>query len=378
MAEQDDDDRTEEPTPRKIEQAREKGDIIYSLEVGSALSLVVATALVAFMSGPIASEIARDFIGFIAAPESFSADAGGIQRILTAVSIKFLSIFGMVAIAFALAGLAARYVQDQPTFTSERLAPKLDKLDPLKGFGRVFGKAAMASFLKSLAKFGIVGGALGWALWPHDASLQLLSMMDPAALLPFVQDKAVSMMIAMTCAAALLAGADYIFTRQSYMKRLKMSRREIKEEMRQSEGDPLVKAKLRQVRHERSRRRMLAEVPNASVVITNPTHYAVALKYVQGETAAPICLAKGVDAVALRIREAATAADVPIIEDPPLARALFAAADLDAPIPREHYEAVAKIIGVVMRLAARKGRVTLPGARTSNGRSGPGARGPTR
>jgi flagellar biosynthesis protein FlhB len=171
-------------------------------------------------------------------------------------------------------------------------------------------------------------------------------------LLPFVQDKAVSMMIAMTSAAALLAGVDYIFTRQSYMKRLKMSRREIKEEMRQSEGDPLVKAKLRQVRHERARRRMLAEVPNASVVITNPTHYAVALKYVQGETAAPICLAKGVDAVALRIREAATAADVPIIEDPPLARALFAAADLDAPIPREHYEAVAKIIGVVMRSSA--------------------------
>jgi flagellar biosynthetic protein FlhB len=137
---------------------------------------------------------------------------------------------------------------------------------------------------------------------------------------------------------------------------MRMSRREVKEELRQQDGDPMVKAKLRQIRMERSRKRMIANVPNASVVITNPTHYAVALRYEQGETAAPVCLAMGVDAVAQRIREAAEEHDIPIVEDPPLARALFATADIDQPIPKEHYEAVAKVIGFVMRLARRKRR----------------------
>src|SRR6185312_9176526 len=155
-------------------------------------------------------------------------------------------------------------------------------------------------------------------------------------------------------AAAIIAAVDYVFTRQSYMNKLKMSRREIKEEMRQSEGDPHVKGKLRQIRMERSRKRMLAAVPQASVIITNPTHYAVALRYEQGETPAPVCLAKGVDEVAARIREVAEEHNIPIVEDPPLARALFATAELDEPIPREHYEAAAKVIGFVLRAARRQ------------------------
>jgi flagellar biosynthetic protein FlhB len=164
------------------------------------------------------------------------------------------------------------------------------------------------------------------------------------------------MLMSAACAAALLAAVDYVFTRQSFMKRMRMSRHEIKEEMRQQDGDPMVKAKLRQIRMQRSRQRMMANVPQASVIITNPTHYAVALKYEAGETPAPICLAMGVDAVAARIRELAQEHDIPIVEDPPLARALFATAEIDQPIPKEHYEAVAKIIGFVMRLARRRGR----------------------
>jgi flagellar biosynthetic protein FlhB len=135
---------------------------------------------------------------------------------------------------------------------------------------------------------------------------------------------------------------------------MRMSRQEMKEEFRQQEGDPLVRARLRQLRGERGRKRMMANVPGATVVITNPTHYAVALKYEAGGTGAPLCVAKGVDDVALRIREVAEEANVPIVEDPPLARALYASADVDETIPREQYEAVAKIIGLVMRLAAQK------------------------
>ncbi len=360
MAEQNDDDKTEEPTSRKLEKARERGDIVYSAEVGTALSLIAVTGIVAFMSGPIATEMARGFIGFLAMPDQFSAEPGPLIAVLGSVGLKLLAILGLSAIALSLAGIASRYLQDQPTFTGERLNPKLSKLNPIEGFKRVFGKAAAASFLKSLAKLVLVGAVLAWTLWPHDASLQQMALFDLAAVLPYVRDKSVAMMIALTSAAAVLAAVDYVFTRQSYMKRMRMSHREVKEEMRQSDGDPMVKAKLRQIRMERSRRRMMAQVPRASVIITNPTHYAIALRYEPGETLAPICLAKGVDAVAQRIREVAEEHDIPMVEDPPLARALFAASDIDEPIPREHYEAVAKVIGFVLRLARRKGRSRRP------------------
>jgi flagellar biosynthetic protein FlhB len=306
------------------------------------------------MSGPIMAELARSLVGFIAMPDQLSAEAGPLRAISGAIALRLMAIFALAALALAAAALIARYVQDRPTFTGERLTPKADKLNPVQGFKRVFGKAAVASFLKSLAKLAVVGAALAWTLWPHDAELERISLLDPAALLPFVKERVVAMMLALASAAAVIAAIDYVATRQSYMKRMRMSRREIKEELRQSDGDPMVKAKLRQVRMERARRRMLQNVPNASVVITNPTHYAVALRYEQGETPAPICLAMGVDAVAQRIREVAEEHDIPIVEDPPLARALFATAEIDQPIPREHYEAVAKVIGFVMRLARRK------------------------
>ena len=356
MAEQNDDDKTEEPTPRRLEQAREKGDIVYSAEVGAALSLIAATGIVAFMSGPILGEMGRSFIGFLSMPDQYSAEPGSLLAIGASVGLRLMGMFALVALALGGAGLAARYIQDRPTFTGERLAPKLDKLNPVEGFKRVFGKQAVSAFLKSLAKLVVVGAAMAWVLWPNNAELENIALLDPRALLLFIKERVVSLMLALASAAAAIAAVDYVFTRQSYMKRMRMSRREIKDELRQSDGDPLVKAKLRQIRIERSRKRMLQNVPNASVVITNPTHYAVALRYEQGETPAPICLAKGVDAVAQRIREAAEAHNIPIVEDPPLARALFAAADVDEPIPREHYEAVAKVIGFVMRLARRRGR----------------------
>jgi flagellar biosynthesis protein FlhB len=356
MSGSDDDDKTEEPTPRKLEQAREKGDIVNTPEVAAAFSLIAATAIVAFMSGPIVTQMAHSFIGFLAMPDQFSSDPGALTAVMFAIIMKLMAIFGLTALALAVAGIAARYVQAPPTFSADKLNPKLDKLNPIEGFKRVFGKAAFASFVKSLAKLTLVGAVLAMVLWPHREELQNISLLDPGALLPFIKDRVVEMLIALASAAVVLAAVDYVFTRQSYMKRMRMSRREIKEEFRQQDGDPMVKAKLRQIRIQRSRQRMMANVPQASVIITNPTHYAVALKYEPGETPAPICLAMGVDAVAARIREVAQEHNIPIVEDPPLARALFATAELDQPIPKEHYEAVAKVIGFVMGLARRRRR----------------------
>ncbi|MBL8548469.1 MAG: flagellar biosynthesis protein FlhB [Hyphomonadaceae bacterium] len=350
----DQEDRTEEPTPRKLEEARRKGDIIYTPEVGAALSLFAVAFGVAFLSGPLAGSLGRLLTSFIAAPESFATDPRALQSLAMTLTLRVLGALGLLALAFVLAALAARYVQDKPTFTSEKMKPTIDRLDPIKGFGRVFGQAAFANFLKALAKLTVVGAALAWCLWPHVEALAVLPNLDPAALLPFVKERALELLMTLAAAAALIAGIDYVFTRQSFMKRMRMSREEVKREFREREGDPHVRLRIRQLRAERAKKRMMANVPRASVVVTNPTHYAIALRYEPNEAPAPICLAKGVDEVALRIRELAEEHEIPIVEDPPLARALFASADVDEAIPREHYEAVAKVIGIVLRLAARR------------------------
>ena len=151
----------------------------------------------------------------------------------------------------------------------------------------------------------------------------------------------------------VIAGLDYFWQRRRWLSRNRMSKQEMKEEFRQSEGDPAVKSKIRQLRQERARKRMMAAVPQATVVITNPTHYAVALKYESGKMAAPICVAKGVDALAFRIRAVAEENDVPVVENPPLARALYASIEVDEPVPPEHFKAVAQVIGYVFRLQGK-------------------------
>ena len=170
-----------------------------------------------------------------------------------------------------------------------------------------------------------------------------------------IHEASVQLLLAALIAYAAIAALDWVFQRHQFIERHKMSRKEIRDELKDTEGDPHVRAKLRQIRQERAQRRMMTRVPDAAVVITNPTHYAVALEYEQGRTPAPICVAKGVEHVALRIRELAEENDIPIVEDPPLARALHAAADLEEPIPPEHYAAVAKVIGYVLSLRGGTG-----------------------
>lgn len=352
--EQDQSEKTEDATPRKLEQAREQGDVVYSPEVSAALSVMATALLAAVVLGPAAAELSRTLVAYVAGAHAYAVDSGSMRRLMADLVMVLVTTCALAAGGLGLAGLASRYLQDKPTFTAKRLQPSLDKIDPIKGFGRVFGKAALANFLKALAKVAVVGGALVWALWPSNAELETAAFLDLAALLALAQDRIVTLLIALAIAAAMIGVVDFIFARQSYLDRQKMSRRDLKDEMRQQEGDPVVRMRLRQIRMERAKGRMLQAMSQATVVVTNPTHYAVALRYKEGETPAPICLAKGVDEVALRIREKAQELDIPLVEDPPLARALFATAELDRAIPREHYEAVAKVIGFVLSLAQRR------------------------
>jgi flagellar biosynthetic protein FlhB len=223
----------------------------------------------------------------------------------------------------------------------------------MAGFKRLFGAEGWMNLLKGLAKMAVVGVAIWTQLWPERHNLEAILNQSTVAVLGDMSRLLFKVMMASLATLGLIAGLDYFWQRMRWLSRNRMSKQEIKEEYRQNEGDPTIKAKIRQLRYERARKRMMAAVPTASVVIMNPTHYAVALKYESGKMAAPVCVAKGIDALALRIRAVAEEHDVPVVENPPLARALHAAVEIDDAIPPEHFKAVAQVIGYVMRLQGK-------------------------
>ena len=340
--------RTEEPTQRKLDQAREKGDVVRTPDLGPLASLVAAGAVCVMAGGWLSQDMARHLTPFLAQPHAISLQGGRGVDVARMAMMAAAPSLAAVLIAAGLAGIAGNVMQTGLMFTGDKLKPDLKRLSILEGFKRLFGIDGLVGFLKSLVKVLLTTAVGWWVLEPYLPQLANLSALAPAAILPFSLDILRRLFFAVCAFLLVIAGADWMWQRQRFMARMRMTKEELKEEFRQSEGDPHVKARQRQIRIERARRRMMAEVPNATVVVMNPTHYAVALKYDPGETPAPLCVAKGLDTLALKIREVAEAAGVPIIEDPPLARALYAAVDIDDIIPPAHYEAVAKIIGFIL------------------------------
>jgi flagellar biosynthetic protein FlhB len=222
----------------------------------------------------------------------------------------------------------------------------------MAGLKRIFGPDGLMQFAKSIVKLLMVAAVAWWALKPHARELQNLVTLEPGAMLPFSAELLRRLVFAVAGLLLALAGADWFWQRHRFMSRMRMSKEEVKEDYKASDGDPHVRARQKQIRYERARRRMMQAVPTATVVVMNPTHYAVALKY-DSETPAPVCVAKGLDTLALKIRAVAEEAGVPVIEDPPLARSLYAAVEIDETIPPKHYEAVAKVIGFIMNASRR-------------------------
>jgi flagellar biosynthetic protein FlhB len=357
MAEgQDESEKTEEPTPRRLEEARKKGDVPKSMEIPGWFVLASGLAAIIFIAPSMMSGMAGDLSTFLSQPHAISLDGPQTVTLMrdtawqTALSVSLL--VGLLAFA----GLAGHLVQSGLLFSAEKIQPKIDKINPFEGVKRTFGPQGWVNFLKGVGKLALVSLAAFVVLWPKRDQLAGMPLRDVTAILGVVREAAIELLFAALAVYAVIAGLDFIFQKQSFMKRNRMSRREIKDELKQSEGDPLVRAKLRQIRQERAQKRMMADVPDATVVITNPTHYAIALKYEQGDGSAPVCVAKGLDAVALKIREVAKEHEVPIVEDPPLARALHASVDIDEQIPVEHFQAVAKVIGYVLSLSQKRAR----------------------
>jgi flagellar biosynthetic protein FlhB len=240
-------------------------------------------------------------------------------------------------------------------WSADSLKPKFSKISPLAGLKRLFSRQAIANFVKGLIKLAVLGSVMVALLWPQRHRLEALVSTDILGTLLLTRSLSLDLLGAVVAILFLVAAADYLFQYRQWFERQKMSLREMKDEFKQTEGDPQVKGKIRQLRQARARRRMMAAVPKASVIITNPTHYAIALQYDRGMNA-PVCLAKGTDLVALKIRELAAKHSIPIVENPPLARALHATVEIDEEIPTEHYKAVAEIIGYVMKLRRGAGQ----------------------
>jgi len=350
--------RTEEPTPRKLEQAREKGDVVKTTDLAPLASLVAAAMVVAIGGGWLSRNLAAALLPFVQRPESMTLSGGGGVEIARHAMLAAAPLLLGVMLAAAVAGVAGNLMQTGLMFTPQKLAPDFSKLSIGKGLKRIFGPDGLMQFLKSFVKFLLTALVAWWAMKPFVPQLSGLSALEPAAMLPLVSDILRRLVFATAGFLLVVAGADWFWQRQRFLAKMRMTKEELKEEFRQSDGDPHVKARQKQLRVERARRRMMQAVPTATVVVMNPTHYAVALKYEPGEHAAPVCVAKGLDSLALKIRAVAEEAGVPVIEDPPLARALYASVDIDGVIPTAHFEAVAKIIGFILhggRRAAQRG-----------------------
>jgi flagellar biosynthetic protein FlhB len=347
MAENDGASRTEEATPHRLEEARKDGDVAKSMEVAQVCALAGAFGALAIGGRTLARGLMDQLLPFIAHPDSISLEgAAGVAvvwQVMAAALPTLLTVLG----AAMLAGVFGSVVQTGLLFAPSKLAPNFSKLSPAEGFKRLFGIDGLMNFLRAALKVLLVGAVAWWVLSPHLREFQALVGVSPVGVLTFSLGLATQLMFSVLSLLAVLAVIDFVWQRQRFMERMKMTKEEQKEDLKQSDGDPHIKARQRQIRNERARRRMIQRVPKATVVIANPTHFAVALLYEQGETPAPQCVAKGVDAIALRIREVAEEHGVPVIEDPPLARALYGAVEIDQFIPTQHYEAVAKIIGFI-------------------------------
>ncbi len=354
MSEHDDASKTEDATERRLSEGRERGQVAVSQEVKSAAMLLAATFGVIILAPPMMADVTTIGRAFLEQADSFPVGEASLQAGLLALVLAVGVATAPLAGLLLVVGLIASLGQVGLIWAPDRIQPEFSKISLLKGAKRLFSLRSIVEFLKGIAKLSLVAAlAVGLAL-PLLADLELLPHADLANGLDRLQALTLRLVAGSAAVMAAISAVDYAYQRHAHLKQMRMTRQEVRDEHKQSEGDPHVKARIRRVRVERAQRRMMAKVPNADVVITNPTHYAVALEYKMESMAAPRVVAKGVDHVARKIREVAEEHHVPLIENPPLARALHAAVELDQMIPAEHYEAVAQVIGYVMRLKGRR------------------------
>lgn len=348
-------EKTEPATPKKRGDARERGEVAQSKDIGSVAGMAVVFALLLGSGGAAIglglAELSRMlWSGAAVHPQRMPDFNALLLASGTHVAASVLPLLGFIWLTAALASL----LQVGPLFSTKAIGFKLERLNPLNGLKRMFSPERTFDLAKSLGKLAVVASVFYWASRDGiEASLALL-FTDPAQILPISIEFAWDLVVPMLVALALIAAADLFWVRFQHEKKLRMSKQEVREETMDREGNPHVRSKMRAAARELSRLRLVAEVSNADVVIRNPTHFAVALVYERSAMAAPKVVAKGRNALALRILEIARSAEVPIVEDPPLARVLYRTAKVGKEIPVALYQAIAEVLAHVYRLDRRR------------------------
>jgi flagellar biosynthesis protein FlhB len=355
MAQQD--DRTEKPTPKRRKKARSEGRVARSVEISSASVLVATLAALALTAPTLLREceaLMRE--GLLRSGSPDAVGSGALGNVSMWGLMAFAKAAAPVVFAAAGAGVLSSVAQVGLRFTPKAIKPSFKKLNPAQGLKRMFGPQQGVELLKAVVKLVIVGGVAGSAVWSRLPTLGSMVGMPPGALLVELAHLVLSIALRAVGAFALVAAADYAWQRRKHEKSLKMSKQDVKQEMKESDLAPELRGQMRRRQAEQARKRMLADVPTADVVVVNPTHYAVALRY-DGAKAAPEVVAKGLDHIALTIRRVAEEAGVAIVHEPPLARALYRDVEIGQQIPEQFFQAVAEVLAFVFRTAGRRRRV---------------------
>jgi flagellar biosynthesis protein FlhB len=347
-------DKTEEPTEKRLHDAMERGEIAFSREAPLFASLGATLVALIFIIPGRAETLLSALAGIIGDPAGWRIErAEDVLALAGPVVIASARFLVPTVVLLTGAGVLASVAQGTPRIAPQRIMPDASRISPRNGLRRMFGPRGWTEFLKSLIKLTAVVTVAATMLVGQQAVLLTAMDDDPGVLPQRVLDLCVKAIAAVLVATLTVAAADLTWSRILWRRDHRMSRQEIKDELRQAEGDRMLKARLRSLRLDRSRKRMLSAVPRATMVVVNPTHYAVAMRYVRAEGGAPMVIAKGADFLALRIRSIAEEHEIPVVEDKPLARSLYAAVDVDRPIPAEFYRAVAEIVHLIQQRKAR-------------------------
>lgn len=352
----DESSKTEDPTQKKLDEAHKQGQYAMTQEIGNWLMVAAALViLITTLPGTLMGMVPRlNF--FFENLDQIPMDQGGVGALLMRVMKIILWALWLPIVLLLIAGVLGTIGQKGYNVSWELIVPKFSKLDPIAGIKNLFSAQKGVDLLKSLAKVAVVGVVAYLALQPMMLTIGHYIGIDMMMLLREMDSLTFRLLAGVLAILTIIAAADLFWQRHSFDKKMRMTKQEVKDEHKQAEGDPHVKGRIRQLRFERARKRMMAAVPGADVVVTNPTHFAVALKYDAKTMGAPMVVAKGADAVAFKIREIAEENGVPVMENPPLARALYAACDIDEEVPSEHYRAVAEVITYVFKLKGRTAR----------------------
>ncbi len=357
----DKESKTEEATEKKIRDTIEKGQVPFAKEVTVVSSFLAILVFMVFLAEPRAVELGGFLSMFIERPDTWSLstehDAVLLYRQIFLEIAKPLA--GLMALLIG-AGIAASVLQNIPSMVGDRVQPKFSRVSPKEGWKRLFGQKGLAEFAKSLGKLILAGVVLAFTMRGSLNELLAGMITQPEAFGTVIRDIAVEIVVSITGIMVVIAIIDLLWSRFHWRQDLRMTKQEVKDEMKQAEGDPIMKSRLRSLQRDRARRRMMAAVPQATLVIANPTHYAIALRYVREETAAPVVVAKGQDLVALKIREIAEAHEIPVFEDVALARSMYSQVSVDSMIPAQFYQAVAELVRVIYsgKTAPVAGKVT--------------------